>query len=210
MFPEIRLLTFEQAVQVALDELLPERLERVWEGLPGDVANFRHEGFIVDCRTRTVRATAAALFAVLASMGGPHQWPYAAGLWRLRAWIDSLFAQRNPQGTAIPKGVDSRQREPDEAHDTELKLGDRRDFYRVEAIEPGRLIRMQSLLHAPGDGWLEWRVDPQGETEARLTQTAFFAPRGLPGFLYWLALGPFHQAVLNGLIDAIRKRSEAT
>ena len=41
-----------------------------------------------------------------------------------------------------------------------------------------------------------------------LTQTAFFAPRGLPGFLYWLALSPFHRLALDGLIDAIRKQVE--
>ncbi len=210
MFPKIQLLTFEQAVHAAQGELSPERLERVWEGLSGNVANFRHEGFIVDYRTRSVRATSAAVFAYLASMGGSNGWPFASRLWRLRGWIDSFFGQRDPHGNAISRGVGNSQREPDGAGNTDLKPGDLRDFYRVEAIEPGRLIRMRSLLHAPGDGWLEWRVDPQGKTEARLAQTAFFAPRGLPGFLYWLVLGPLHQAVLNGLIDAIRKRSEAT
>jgi len=39
-----------------------------------------------------------------------------------------------------------------------------------------------------GDQWIEWRVD-----QARLTQTIFFSPRGLPGFLYGYLLMPFHK-----------------
>jgi hypothetical protein len=73
----------------------------------------------------------------------------------------------------------------------------------VEELQPGRMLRLYSLLRAPGEGWMEWRVDG-----SRLTQTAFFAPRGLPGFLYWALLGPFHRLVFRGLIGAIKRRSE--
>ncbi len=38
-----------------------------------------------------------------------------------------------------------------------------------------------------GEEWLEWKVE-----DSRLTQTAYFAPRGLGGFLYWYLLRPFH------------------
>jgi len=41
-----------------------------------------------------------------------------------------------------------------------------------------------------------------------LTQTAFFAPGGLPGFLYWFLLAPLHRLVFRGLIRAIRKQGE--
>ena len=56
-FPEIRLLGFEQAIGLALSDLSPGRLERVWEGLGRDVGNYRHEGFIVDFRRRRSQCT---------------------------------------------------------------------------------------------------------------------------------------------------------
>ncbi len=65
------------------------------------------------------------------------------------------------------------------------------------------MMRLHSELLAPGDGWMEWRIEA-----GMLTQTAFFAPRGLPGFLYWYLLGPLHRFVFRGLIQAIKRRSE--
>ena len=90
-----------------------------------------------------------------------------------------------------------------------MQVGSRLDYYCVEAFEPGRLIRLRSLLRAPGEGWLEWRGETQNDGGIQLKQTAFFAPRGLPGFLYWLALAPLHGFMLRGLLDAVKKKSEA-
>jgi hypothetical protein len=36
-----------------------------------------------------------------------------------------------------------------------------------------------------------------------LTQTAYFAPKGLLGFLYWYLLYPAHGLIFSGLIDRI-------
>jgi hypothetical protein len=55
---------------------------------------------------------------------------------------------------------------------------------------------------------MEWRVDIAPGNGSVLTQTAFFASRGLPGFLYWALLGPLHCFVFRGLIQAIKQRSE--
>ena len=45
--------------------------------------------------------------------------------------------------------------------DSGIKVGEHVDYYHVEALEPDRLLRLHSTLHAPGEGWLEWRVDAQ-------------------------------------------------
>jgi hypothetical protein len=42
-----------------------------------------------------------------------------------------------------------------------------------------------------GKKWIEWRVR-QSASLTWLSQTVFFCPRGLPGFLYWYLLYPFH------------------
>ncbi|MFH1183544.1 MAG: SDR family oxidoreductase [Chloroflexota bacterium] len=197
MFPDIKLIRYEEAIGAALNELAPSRLERVWEGLDRDAANIRHEGFIVDYRRRAVDAPALAVFEQLIRMGGRHRWPYADWLWRLRGFLDRLIS---PQGT---------QRGAKESTNTVSAVGDFVDYYRVEVLEPGRLLRLHSTLRAPGEGWLEWRVEAQTAGNASLTQTAFFAPRGLAGFLYWFALGPLHQLVFRGLIGALKRRSES-
>jgi hypothetical protein len=40
-----------------------------------------------------------------------------------------------------------------------------------------------------------------------LVQTAYFAPRGLFGFLYWYAMWPFHSFLFDGLIRQIGARA---
>ena len=55
---------------------------------------------------------------------------------------------------------------------------------------------------AAGKKWIEWRVD-QRVGITYLSQTVFFCPHGLPGFLYWYLLYPFHFMKHRGLIRAI-------
>ncbi|MEW6400519.1 MAG: DUF2867 domain-containing protein [Chloroflexota bacterium] len=42
-----------------------------------------------------------------------------------------------------------------------------------------------------GQKWVEWRVG-QIANLSYISQTVFFSPRGLPGFLYWYLFYPFH------------------
>jgi hypothetical protein len=42
-----------------------------------------------------------------------------------------------------------------------------------------------------------------------LTQTVFFAPRGLSGLLYWYLLYPIHAVIFNGLARQLARRAEA-
>jgi uncharacterized protein YbjT (DUF2867 family) len=197
-FPEIDPIPFEQAMALAMDDLLPERLEPVWEGLPGTAISMRHEGFFIDHRRMAVAAPAPRVFEILTRMGGRHGWPYANGLWRLRGWIDRLVSGglRMPPAAARPG-------------DSSLQVGDRVDYYVVEEVAASSVLRLHSVLRAPGDGWMEWRLVPSG-SGALLKQTAFFAPRGLPGFLYWYLLAPFHSLVFQGLIRAIKREAESS
>jgi len=43
---------------------------------------------------------------------------------------------------------------------------------------------------------------------AELRQTAYFAPKGLVGFLYWYVLYPLHSLVFSGMIAAIARQAE--
>jgi len=70
----------------------------------------------------------------------------------------------------------------------------------------------QGTVHAKvglfGEKWIEWRTG-QVENLISLSQTVFFCPRGLLGFLYWYLLYPFHILKFRGLIKTIANRAPA-
>ncbi len=60
-----------------------------------------------------------------------------------------------------------------------------------------------------GKQWIEWRAIPsRAASVTYLSQTVFFSPRGLPGFLYWYLLYPFHLINFRGLIKSIARQIE--
>jgi uncharacterized protein YbjT (DUF2867 family) len=60
-----------------------------------------------------------------------------------------------------------------------------------------------------GNQWIEWRAIPGHAGRATcLSQTVLFSPRGLPGFLYWYLLYPFHLIHFRGLIKSIARQIE--
>ena len=89
--------------------------------------------------------------------------------------------------------------------------GDVVDFWRVEEIQPGRLLRLHAEMKLPGTGWLQFEVLPEDGDESKtiLTQTIFFEPRGLSGHLYWYVLYPFHVTLLSSMCKRIKKLSES-
>jgi hypothetical protein len=58
-----------------------------------------------------------------------------------------------------------------------------------------------------GKKWIEWRVS-HIENVTYMTQTIFFSPRGLPGFLYWYLLYPFHIIKFRGLMNTIANKAK--
>ncbi len=95
-------------------------------------------------------------------------------------------------------GLRRGRRDPDRT-----RVGDALDFWRVEAHEPPVLLRLRAEMKVPGRAWLEFQAEPVGAQQTRLIQTAFFAPRGLFGLLYWYLLYPVHGFMFSRLIRAL-------
>jgi len=93
-------------------------------------------------------------------------------------------------------------------HPTELRPGDPLDFWRVEAIEPGRLLRLRAEMKVPGRAWLQFEVEPR-QAGSRITQTAVFDPLGLGGLLYWYLLYPVHRLIFRGMLRGIARRIDS-
>ncbi len=132
---------------------------------------------LVDSRTVTVATTAEEAFAPIQAIGGSTGWYRWNWLWRTRGWLDILAG-----GVGMRRG---------RSHPTLLNVGDTIDFWRVEALEPNRRLRLTAEMKLPGRAWLEFEVEGDAPSTT-IRQTAIFDPVGLPGRLYWYALFPLH------------------
>jgi uncharacterized protein YbjT (DUF2867 family) len=97
--------------------------------------------------------------------------------------------------------------------ETILRLCEQQNWL-VEIREAEQQVIATIQNQIAGGNWIAWRVQradniPVGENTTCLMQTVFFSPRGLPGFLYWYLLRPFHLMDFRGLIRSIRRQSEA-
>lgn len=162
-------------------------------GEPQSLAEARFGNRLVDARRTHVTVGADRAFAPIARIGGEHGWYYATWLWRMRGAMDLLMG-----GVGMRRG----RRDPNTP-----AVGDTLDFWRVEAYEPGRRLRLAAEMKLPGRAWLEFEVVPDGDT-AFVHQTAVFEPVGLFGLLYWYALLPAHVLIFGGMLRAIARRAE--
>lgn len=202
LFPNIRPVTYRMAVAAALAQLEAGEVETVWSGAlmtsQGDrvpVVLTTQEGLIRERRVRRTHATPAEVYGVVARLGGAGGWPYANSLWRLRGLLDKLVG-----GVGMRRG---------RRHPTDLRVGDALDFWRVEAVEPGRLLRLRAEMRVPGRAWLQFEARPISDEVTLLVQTALFAPKGVWGLLYWYLLYPIHRLIFSGMLATLARRAEA-
>jgi uncharacterized protein YbjT (DUF2867 family) len=147
---------------------------------------------LVDSRTTEVPVPPAQAFAPIRRIGGATGWYHGNALWQLRGLLD-LFVG----GVGVRRG----RRDPE----TPI-VGSTLDFWRVEAYEPDRLLRLRAEMRVPGRAWLQFEVDGD-ETGSTITQTAIFDPSGLAGLLYWYTLLPIHGLVFHGMLAGIAREA---
>jgi len=144
----------------------------------------------VASRKIEVAASPQQTFAPIQRIGGKTGWYYANGFWRLRGLMDTIVG-----GVGLRRG----RRDP-----VRLAVGDTLDFWRVEAFEQDRLLRLSAEMKTPGRIWLQFEVDGD-QGGATLCQTAIFDPHGLAGLAYWYALYPVHYLIFDGMLRRIRQ-----
>ena len=92
---------------------------------------------------------------------------------------------------------------PREGDREALYVGDALDLWRVEEVEPGRLLRLRAEMRLPGLAWLEWQLEPVDVDRTRFVQRALYAPHGLLGHVYWWAVAPFHAFIFGSMVRNI-------
>ncbi len=160
-----------------------------------DWAGVRFRNRFVDLRSREVDVGPAQAFAPIRRIGGETGWYAYDWLWRLRGFLDLLVG-----GVGLRRGRPA----PEDIH-----VGDALDFWRVEACEPDRLLRLSAEMKLPGRAWLEFEVEPR-RGGATIRQTALFDPVGLFGLGYWYCLYPLHQLVFSGMLENIASAATAS
>ncbi len=208
LFPDIVPVDYLSAVRAALGVMDGGTVETVWsdalvttcgDAPPRPLA--AREGMVRERREEVAAASPATVFAVVSGLGGARGYLVCDWTWTVRGALDRLVG-----GVGLRRG----RRDPDE-----LRAGDALDFWRVEAVEPERLLRLRAEMKVPGEAWLEFQIEPRGEGRSLLVQTAHFAPKGLGGLAYWYGLYPVHARIFSGMIHALageagaRERAQA-
>ena len=186
-------LSYREAVEVALERLMDLDVSTTWadaelrgrtpaDPLPAD-PDWSGGTVLSDVQVVESDVAPDAVFASVQGIGGERGWLAGDWLWHIRGAMDRLVG-----GVGLRRG----RRHPDR-----LRVGDPLDFWRVEALEPGRLLRLRAEMRLPGEAWLEWTVEPTDGGGSRLEQRALFHPRGLYGRAYWLAVSPFHRVIFR-------------
>ncbi len=201
--PPEGLMSVSQAITLALRHTSEGQVTTRWSSattpgapsdpLPTDPA-WAGGSLYVDERASVVRASPQALWKVIEGIGGTTGWYSFTAAWAARGLIDRLAG-----GVGLRRG----RRDPDH-----LLVGDALDFWRVEAITPGSLLRLRAEMKLPGLAWLELTAGRDDEGQTTYGQRAIFQPRGLAGHAYWRSIAPFHGAVFGGMLSNIAAAAE--
>lgn len=200
---EIRPKGLKDAIERALHNEDREFAETSWSDALSSAGKARSWGGVrfgtrlVDSRSLRLSVTPAAAFAPIRRIGGENGWYFADFLWWLRGFLDLLAG-----GVGMRRGRRNAQI---------LAVGDALDFWRVEAFEPDRRLRLVAEMKVPGRAWLQFEVEPNNSQPnpqgSNICQTAIFDPAGLGGLIYWYALYPVHRWIFAGMLRAIAVRA---
>lgn len=198
-FPQIKPMGADAAIARALANEDREFAETRWSDARSSAPPIEHGPATrvgrryLDRRTIELHCPPRLVFDTILCVGGAKGWYAWTWLWSLRGLLDQASG-----------GVGSRRGRRDP---TCVIPGDTVDFWRVEALEPDRLLRLAAEMRMPGRGWLQFELTPLDQGRTRLTQTALWDPVGLRGRLYWLSLWPLHQLVFRSMIRGIAEES---
>lgn len=199
LFPQIKPINFQTAAHLALGRIQRDNVETSWaDALVTVLGDFKpyqftvEEGMFIERRKILLDLTPEAVFRAYTGIGGERGWLYMNWAWAMRGWMDKVIG-----GVGLRRG----RRHPDEVH-----AGESLDFWRVELVEKNTKMRLLAEMKVPGKAWLEFESQKQ-DNKTLLIVTAYFAPHGLSGFLYWYSMWPFHKFIFDGLARQLASRA---
>jgi uncharacterized protein YbjT (DUF2867 family) len=199
LFPQIKPIDFQTAVHLALGRIQRDNVETSWSDalvtVAGDIKPYKftvEDGMYIETRQVLLDLKPETVYRSYMGIGGTRGWMYMDWAWAMRGWMDKAVG-----GVGLRRG----RRHPDE-----VRAGESLDFWRVEEVEPNRLLRLRAEMKLPGKAWLEFKSEPQ-DGKTLFTVTAYFASYGLFGFLYWYAMWIPHRFIFDGLTNRLASRA---
>jgi len=159
-----------------------------WQKAQSD-PDWAGETLYKDTREQITPASIGSLWKTVEQIGGDNGWYGSDFLWFLRGLLDRLIG-----------GVGLRRGRRDPLH---LRVGDSLDFWRVEIVEPEKVLKLYAEMILPGKAWLEFKIEKLPTGESKIIQEASYSPRGLGGQLYWFAVSPLHFLVFPTMLRNI-------
>lgn len=195
-FPEIKPILYEEAVKLALSKIKEKAVETRWSGALGKFESYEledKEGMFTEVRTVLTDASPHSLYRSFTNIGGETGWLTWNWAWRFRGFLDKLVG-----GPGLSRGRRT---------GSNLRVGEELDFWRVEALEQDKLMRLRAEMIVPGKAWLQFEIIPKGK-QSQLVQTALYAPKGLLGLAYWYASYPAHLFLFGSMAHKIAQAAE--
>lgn len=201
LFPEIDPMDFRSAVELSLKNFYQGNVETQWSdslvSTAFEIEPYRfsiEEGMFIERRQRKISLRPEAAFRAFTGIGGERGWLYMDWAWEIRGWMDEIVG-----GVGLNRG----RRHPDD-----LRVGESLDFWRVEEIIPNRKLLLRAEMKTPGRAWLEFQSIPLKDSQGTLLSLgAYFAPKGVAGYLYWYLMFPVHKFIFDGMIDKLVERA---
>ncbi len=200
--PEEGLIDVTTAINLALSRTTSNQVETRWSDANAITAPWQKaqsdpdwagEITLQDKREVITDAPIDCVWKSIEQIGGDTGWYGADFLWWARGVIDRLVG-----GVGIRRG----RRDP-----KHLRVGDSLDFWRVEAVEKEKVLRLYAEMILPGKAWLEFRISSE-DGKVKIVQEATFSPRGLGGQLYWYSVLPLHAFVFPTMLRNIVRSSK--
>ena len=187
VFPEVKLVDFDTATKEALEKTHPSHIERVW-------VNGKDFGSVA----------VVPRFAGWRHLPGDHS-DYEDSKKTSEVWLKHEGCFIDYRVIQVNSSVES-------VFQAATKIIHKHGWQ--AEIEEGTHILVNDWGQRFGGLWLDWHVSrtgreasPNGGSLTCIAQTVFFSPHGLPGFLYWIFLYPFHWIRFRGLIQEILRQS---
>jgi uncharacterized protein YbjT (DUF2867 family) len=196
------LLTCREAITKALSEVYREEVasscfdagstqlpEWVENRSQSEARVFRDTFFI------TLDGSPELAWNVVKRIGGNTGWYFGTFLWKIRGFVDKLIG-----GPGLARG---------RRHLDSIATGDCLDFWRVVAIDECSRLLLRAEMLAPGEAFLEFRVQILADGTNELRMTPSFEPHGVWGRIYWAMIAPSHSLMFGSMLRQMAKAAGA-
>jgi uncharacterized protein YbjT (DUF2867 family) len=200
VYPQIVTKGYEDSVRKALeepeDQWFHDRTQELSsrKRITSTIEVSNHRGMVIEQYQLMVKRPANIVYRIVSSLGGRNGWLVFNWLWRFRALFDRLIG-----------GVGMRGR----INDSEkLYVGQIIDFFRVEQVKFGKLVRLRVEMKIPGTAWLQFEIRDLEQECSEFLLTVFYHPKGLGGLMYWYLFYIPHRVIFAAMAKKIVSKAE--